>query len=262
MTKTIHFLSGLPRSGMTLLSNVLAQNPRLHATSGGGVLAAMLLVRNEWSKMVSFRATPNDAGKLRSLRGMLEGYYADVLQPVIIDRSLGWLGALEMAETILERPAKVLVCVRDVRDVLATFELQWRTDPAMRAFIEQHPSLPRWETVAGRCDVWASNDESVGIAYNQIKDALSRGYRDRLHFVEFEQLMATPHEVLAGIYQFLGEPAFPHNVTSIRQVVWETYSLYGVPEHKDIPTCLTPIAPLWPEVLGGEAQRYDGLRLW
>ena len=262
MTSTIHFLAGLPRSGTTFLSNILAQNPRFHTTSCGGILAMMLLVRNDWNKMVAFRAAPNEPGKLRVLRGILEGYYADVDQPVILDRSLGWLGFLEMAEAILERPAKVIVCVRDLRDVLATFELQWRTVPPMRAFIEQHPSYPRWETVEGRCEVWASGDEPVGIAYNQIKDALLRGLRDRLHFVEFQKLTRFPMETLAGVYEFLGEPGFAHDFHNIRQVVWESYSLYGVPEHHDIPPCVTPVDPIWPEVLGLAANRYAGQQLW
>jgi len=30
--KTVHFVSGLPRSCSTLLCNLLAQNPRVHAT--------------------------------------------------------------------------------------------------------------------------------------------------------------------------------------------------------------------------------------
>ena len=30
MEKTFHFIAGLPRSGSTLLANILAQNPRFH----------------------------------------------------------------------------------------------------------------------------------------------------------------------------------------------------------------------------------------
>lgn len=262
MTKNIHFLAGLPRSGTTFLSNVLAQNPRFHTTSCGGILALMLLVRGDWNKMEAFRAAPNEPGKLRVLRGILEGYYADVERPVIIDRSLGWLGSLEMAEAILERPAKVLVCVRDLRDVLATFELQWRAVPEMRVFIEQHPTYPRWETVESRCEVWASGDEPVGIAYNQIKDALARGLRDRLHFVEFQKLTRFPRETLTGIYEFLGEQGFTHDFNNVRQVVWDSYSLYGVTERHDIPPCVTPVDPIWPEILGPAANRYAGQQVW
>jgi sulfotransferase len=262
MTRTIHLLTGLPRGGAVVLSNLLAQNPRLHTTSTGGILTALMLVRNDWAKLPAFHAAHNEVARLRVLRGMLESYYADVPQPVVFDRSLGWLGGIEMTEAILERPAKIIVCVRDIRDVLATFELQWRTVPAMREFIHEHPSFPRWETVEGRCAVWADGEEPLGIAYNQIKDALARGYRDRLHFVEYEKLTRFPGETMAGIYKFIGEKPFTHDFNNIRQVVWENYSLYGVPERHDIPPRLVPAEPLWPEVLGAAANRYAGQQLW
>lgn len=36
--KKYYFISGLPRSGSTLLANILAQNPRFHATATSGIL--------------------------------------------------------------------------------------------------------------------------------------------------------------------------------------------------------------------------------
>jgi sulfotransferase len=261
-TAVLHLMAGLPRGGNVLLTNLLAQNPRFHVTTPGGILSVLQLVRNEWNKMQVFRASPNEAGKLRVLRGIVAGYYADARRPVILDRSLGWLGSLELAEAVLGRPVKVLVCVRDVRDVLATFERQWRTVPQMQEFVRQHPSFPRWETVASRCEVWAGGDEPVGIAYNQIKDALARGYRDRLHFVELETLARSPREAMARVYEFLGEPEFAHDFQDIRQVVWDSYSLYGIPERHDIPSYVAPVEPIWPELLGAVGQRYAGLTLW
>ena len=37
MSKTVHFVSGLPRAGSTLLMNLLAQNPKVHATATSGL---------------------------------------------------------------------------------------------------------------------------------------------------------------------------------------------------------------------------------
>lgn len=262
MTKQFHFLAGLPRSGCTLLSNVLAQNPRLHASAQGGILGAMITVRNDWNRMVVFRAAPNEAGKRRVLRAMFESYYDDSEKPVVIDRSLGWLGSLELAEEIIGRRPKVIVCVRDVRDVLASFEIQWRTVPAMQEFVKNHPTAAQWQTLEGRCGLWAGGEEPVGIAYNQIKDAQARGFREQMHFVRFEDLMRTPDETLRGIYEFLEEPFFSHDFTRVEQVVWETHALYGVPEMNWIPSQLAPVPPLWPEMLGAVAHKYDDACCW
>ncbi|MFS4516638.1 sulfotransferase, partial [Delftia tsuruhatensis] len=37
MPRTLHFISGLPRSGSTLLAGILRQNPRFHAAMSSPV---------------------------------------------------------------------------------------------------------------------------------------------------------------------------------------------------------------------------------
>ena len=41
VSTSTHFISGLPRSGSTLLANLLAQNPRFHSTATSGILNGM-----------------------------------------------------------------------------------------------------------------------------------------------------------------------------------------------------------------------------
>ena len=122
--RRVHFVAGLPRSGSTLLLNILGQNPRFRVGSTSGIMDVMFGVRNNWDKLIEFRASPNPEGKLRVLRGILESYYADSELPVVFDKCRGWIstGMLEMAETVLGRNVKILVPVRDLREVLASFE--------------------------------------------------------------------------------------------------------------------------------------------
>jgi sulfotransferase len=260
--KNIHLIGGMPRSGTALLTNVLAQNPRFHLTSPGGIFAPLFLVRNRWNRMVNFRATPNEAGKVRVLKAVLEGYYEGVDKPVIFDHSLGWLSGIEMAEFLLGRPMKMLVCVRDIRDVMASFEMNWRRNPAMKKAVEKFPNRKEWDTLEGRCGVWANGEQPVGMAYNQIKDAKTRGYADRMHFVVFDKMMTNPKETLQGIYEFLGESSFEHNFENITQVIWENYALYGIPERHNIPVVIKPVPSIWPRVLGQVGQRYAKHELW
>ncbi|WP_242031887.1 sulfotransferase [Microcoleus sp. FACHB-672] len=59
MLNKIHFISGLPRSGSTLLSAILRQNPRFHAgmtSPVGGLVERMLEAmseNNEYSVFIS-----------------------------------------------------------------------------------------------------------------------------------------------------------------------------------------------------------------
>lgn len=120
--KTYYFVAGMPRSGSTLLCNILAQNPRFHVTGTSGIMDIMFGVRNSWDNLIEFKAAPNEAAKVRVLRGILDSYYSNEERPVVFDKCRGWLSLIEMAEMVLGHNAKILVPVRDIRDVLASFE--------------------------------------------------------------------------------------------------------------------------------------------
>jgi sulfotransferase len=261
--KTYHFISGMPRSGSTLLCNILAQNPQLNAVAPPGILDVMFLVRHRWNRIVEFRAAPNEPGKLRVLRGILASYYAaaGVTEPVVLDKSRAWLGMIEMAETVLGRPVKILVPVRDVRDVMASFEKLWRQIPAMRELTAKGGEGA--DTPLGRCEIWARGDHPIGLQYNRIRDAVQRGYRDRLHFVEYEALTREPEATLAGIHRFLGLDPFSYNYNDIRQATWDIDEMYAVPGLPRVRAALEPAASQWQQVLGSWADRYGGHnQLW
>src|SRR5688572_11027487 len=104
--KTIHFICGMPRAGSTLLGNILAQNPRIHVTPTSALIDALIELREKFNTLADFRAAPNEAGKMAAVRGALFGFFDPVDRPVIFDKNRAWLSELEMAEVLLERPAK------------------------------------------------------------------------------------------------------------------------------------------------------------
>lgn len=264
MNKTFHFISGMPRSGSQLICNILSQNPRFHVSPTSGILDIIFSVRNNWDELIEFKANPNEEGKKRVLRGILESYYADREEPVIIDKSRGWLAYLELVEMILERPAKVLVPVRDLRDILASFEKLWRQGASNRQIAQERENYFLWQTVEGRCQVWVNQNQPVGLAFNRIKDALGRGFKDRLHFVRYEDLTRYPKRTMLMLYNFLEEDYFEHDFDSVEQVIFEHDVVYGLgSELHTIRPKVEPQPPQWISVLGEEvAEKYKGLELW
>ena len=260
--KEFHFIAGMPRSGSTLLANILAQNPRFHTTGTSGIMDIMFGVRNSWGNLIEFKAAPNEAAEIRVLRGILESYYADTDKAVIFDKCRGWLSLLEMAESILGRKAKVLVPVRDLRDILASFEKLWRENAKLKQIGQESQNYFKYQTVEGRTETWMKPDQPVGLAYNRIKDALVRGYRDRMYFVDFENLTSHPREELRDIYDFLEEEHFEHNFNHVEQVTWEDDSVHGFKDLHTIRHKVETLPPQWPKVLGPFAENYGQLNFW
>jgi sulfotransferase len=227
MKKTIHFVSSLPRSGSTLLCNILAQNPGFHSTHTSGCLDVLFGVRNQWDGLVEHKAHPLPRTKLNVLRAIMEAYHDEADKSVIFDKSRGWLANLEMAEEIIGTKAKVLVCIRNIPDILASLEKLNRNTSKLNQPPGEAQNYFQFQSQVGRCEHWLQNNNLLGLAYNRVLDALQRGFRDRLHFVHFDKLTSAPQQTMKQIYEFLGESYYRHNFDHVEQVTDEDDAIHG-----------------------------------
>lgn len=262
--EVLHMIGGMPRSGSTLLCNVLAQNPRIQSTCTSGCMDVMFGVRNQWDNLIEHKAAPpEDSTKKRVLAAVLNSYHADKPEPIVLDKCRGWLNLIETAEYALERKIKIIVPVRDLRDILASFEKLWQTHRGRGPVLGEQDNYAQFQSLEGRLQYWMRQDQVVGLAFTRVLDALHRGFRDRLHFVDYDQLTQQPAETLNAIYEFLGEQPFAHNFDHIEQVTVEDDGVHGVPGLHTIQPALKASTPQYPKVLGTIAERYAPVaRFW
>ncbi len=260
--KKFYLISGLPRSGSTLLCNILNQNPRFRATPTSGVLQMLLAIRNNWNSIAAFSAVRNEPAKLRVLRAMLVAFYEDVDKPVIFDKNRGWPGHFEMAEELLGYKPKMLVTVRDVRDVLASFEKLWRKESRTGRTPQERGHPEEMKTITGRAEVMMRSKQPVGDSYNRMKDALQRGHGDSMHFVTFENLTSKPAEVMAEVYRFLGEEPFAHDFENVEQTTQEDDFFHGFTDLHTIRREVKPVPSDWREILGPFAESFGKFNFW
>lgn len=251
--KTIYFLAGLPRSGSTLLANILAQNPRVYVTPTSGIVDMLVQVRNSWDRNDAFQAAErkqSEKTKERVLRAMLQAYFAHADQPVCIDKNRYWSEFLEMGAALVggREKVKVIVTVRDLRDVLASFEQLYRKTSALGQIHQEAALALKFKTALGRVETFIDDGQPVGRAYNAIRDAVTRGWKDCMHFVAYEDLTRNPKQTLAGVYRFLGEDGCDHDFNQVEQVTFEDDFVYGFKDLHQIRSKVVPQEPQWPKV--------------
>lgn len=228
----IQFVTGLPRSGSTLLLNILGQNPNHHVTPTNDLIDLLAGVRNNWMHTVGFRSQGLREIKprvLRSMRGQIYGFYEEEFEAgkTVFDKSRGWVAHIETLEEILQRPVKVLVTIRDIRAILASFERIHRQS-MMTSHVPHGPAFFDLQSIDGRARQLLAPASVVGIAANRVRDAIERGMADRLLFVRYNRLVSRPHETLAAIHQGLGLPPFEYDFNNVQQLTQEDDTVHGM----------------------------------
>jgi sulfotransferase len=81
--KTYYFDCGLPRSGTTLLTALLNQNPLIHAGTLSPVFEVMYYTRNRLQGEQA-QAFPKPEIFKKMIGNVMDTYYSDVEEPVVV----------------------------------------------------------------------------------------------------------------------------------------------------------------------------------
>lgn len=202
---TFHFISGLPRSGSTLLSAMLRQNPRFAASMSSPVGAFVSAVLDQVSAGSEFGPVVSTEQRKRILRGLFDSYYADQPAEVIFDTNRLWSAKMPVALELFPQ-AKVIACVRNVAWVMDSLERLYRANPFENTKLFSD-SVER-NTVYSRVDTLGQRNRLVGFAWTAIKEAFYSEQAKSLLVVDYDLLASAPEKVLPLVYRFIGEPWF------------------------------------------------------
>jgi sulfotransferase len=208
----LHFISGLPRSGSTLLAALLRQNPRFSAGMSSPVYGLFRSMLNETSARNDGSVFIDNDIRKRLLTGVFDAYYAEAAEcAVIFDTNRGWTTKLP-ALVELFPDAKVICCVRNPAMILDSVESLIRRNAFELSGIFNYDSSA---TVYSRVEGLASPAGMFGFAYSALREAVYGSQSDRLLMVRYESLTANPLGTLAAIYGFIGEDLVPHDPNHI-----------------------------------------------
>jgi len=213
MRQRIHFISGLPRSGSTLLAALLLQNPRFYASMTspvGGLFQANLQLMSAGSEI---GLLVNEEQRPVILKALFSAFYDHLTDhEVVFDTNRTWCSKLPALLTLFPE-AKIICCVRNVAWVMDSLERIIRRNPFENSRLFANDT--ERATVFSRVDTLANRDRLVGFAWSALKEAYYGEHARSLLIVEYELLTQAPHQVLPLVYQFLEEPLFDHDYDNV-----------------------------------------------
>lgn len=208
----LHFISGMPRSGSTLLAAILRQNPRFHAAMTSPVSTAFVGVENTTHAGVETSAFISDEYRQRRLRSCFTDYYSDYPQEVVFDTSRQWCARLPLLAQLYPK-AKVIACVREIGWVLDSFERIYRKNSMKPSAINGWATSG---TVFSRTASLASSSGVVGFAIDALQEAhAATEAKGRLLLIDYERLTQSPETTLRKLYEFIGEDWFAHDFSNV-----------------------------------------------
>ena len=208
--KQLFFLVALPRSGNTLFTSIINQNPDIVCTPNSITLEIMkdLFLLKQTDVFLNY---PDHKSLDNVLDMVYDVYYKDWPQKIIIDRGpVMTTNNFALIQKHFKRPFKCIVILRDLMDVLASY-MKWYTENP-DAFPNRYNLKNNDEKLA----MIMNNDGAVAKDLEAIKNAFN--YPDMCHFVKYDDLVAQPEQEFRKIYQFINLPYYNHKFENLKQV--------------------------------------------
>lgn len=223
------YVAGLPRSGSTLMCQLLAQHPEIYSTGHSSPLANTLKkIRGGLTEdpfMLSQMDAEFDLAYQRihnAMTGFINGWFAETALDVVVDKNRGWLGDLTLLETI-DPDFKMVVCVRAPDQILGSIESRHRKT-ALLDFPDGLANLTPFE----RADKLFAPKGVVGGPLKLIQDLqdIPVETQQHLYYVLFEDMLMRPLEVMAELFDWLGVADYRFNPKSLNVKAHESDSHY------------------------------------
>lgn len=169
-----HFISGLPRSGSTLLAAILRQNPRFVAGMTSPVGALVSAVLNQLSAGSEHANVVGREKRKELVQALFRAYYSEVGPGrLVFDTNRMWCSRLPLLEDLFPQ-AKVIACVRNVAWIMDSFERLYRGNPY--EFTRLLSNAGGRSTIYSRLEGLAQHDQTVGFAWSALR---GQGWRPR-----------------------------------------------------------------------------------
>lgn len=206
------FISGLPRSGSTLLAGLLRQNKQWHAAMSSPVSNLMNSCLEQIGAGSEFYPFFDEIRRKALVEAIFKSYYQPQSEKAIIfDTSRLWTARLHQLVELFD-DVKVICCVRNPAWVMDSFERIYRKNP----FDYSRMFSPNTRmTVYSRCESLAQANGTLGSAWTGLKEAYYGEFSDKLLLLDYDILTQFPSKSMELVYQFLGLDGFSHDFQNV-----------------------------------------------
>jgi sulfotransferase len=211
MNKKYNFISGLPRSGSSVLASILNQNPRFTANGSDALSSYVSSIIKDMTVYHGIAEHKKSIQKRKDIiQGLFDSFYKSDNE-ICFNSGRSWLTQTDLLKSIFPE-FKMIVCIRDVPWILDSFEKHNRETPFM---LKPYYAYQKINSIYDRCDILTT---STGVVYGPLQ-AVRQGMfcknTEHIFFVEYDALIKEPLITMTQIYEFLQEPWYEHDFNNV-----------------------------------------------
>lgn len=229
INKSLICISGLPRSGSTLLCQLLGIHSEIFSSGHSSPLCQTVVQLRQMLSENQFLLSQLDCDfeigykrLLNAYRGFLNGWFEETSKQIVVDKNRGWLSQIETLNTLVP-DFKMLVCIREPTQIYGSIETQHQ-DTILLDFPDHLANLSRH----ARADKLFNSEGVIGGPIKSIADLqdISESLQKHLYYVVFEHLVSEPEKVIADIHNWLGVKNEKFNLQNLPVKSHESDSYY------------------------------------
>lgn len=202
--KSLFFLSGIPRSGSTVLASILSARPDLTVTPTSPFLDLLYSVDEAFGKLAQSYTFDRETVAGNVFRAVSAHFHDHIQTPYVVDKHRGHPRNVVPLKRFVTSHPKILCTVRPIPEVIASYIALMEKNPGSPNFVDAEllQSGQAVNTESRSALLW---EKYISDPYNSLMHGI-RHHRENLHLVPYDALVSDPAGVLEGIYDFLGIP--------------------------------------------------------
>jgi len=214
-------LSGLPRTGSTLLSAILHQNPQIHAEGNSAVCQLMWDMLQSCEKNCAEQLAANNRfdTTYHLLNQIPDVYYQNITRQIVVDKCRSWTmpANQDMLRRFITDAPKTIVLTRPIDEIVASFASLYEQNGKEfdKNAVLREDSEPLMRSLRGV--EWAKQ--------------VNKG---EFLFITYRELVDDTNTVLDDIYRFIGVERYEHDLSNIVNTMPENDAVYGLTGMHDI----------------------------
>jgi len=193
-----HYLTGMPRSGSTLLGSLLNQHADVHVTPTSPVDRVMTefyyTLQENAPRMYNF-----DWMQDRIFKYMISGWHSDIEENHIFIKSRGWGFNIPAIQEYINPNCKVLLTYRSIPDIITSFIALLEADPKNTVDLSLYKENKELNVRNRAASVWSSIEE---YSWNSTKQAIDM-FSDSIHIIHYDDLVNNYENSMAEIWGYL-----------------------------------------------------------